>query len=610
MIITNKNYYNISFIKFIITTLLLLPIIASASVIDGTIIIPNQFAWGEKVGWVNFATQNGNVHITDDAITGFVWDPVYGWINLNPPTSGVKNDKHGNLSGFAWSTGMGFIDFTGVTIDATGIFHGQASGTSFGRLNFDCVSCIVATDYRPGGSLVPPGGGFFTQVYNLVGTPLPPLPPQNTQLPQNIIEEINKQNNEVVTTPIVTEKKPEPTEFQLLLAKFPSFKDILTKLNINVNKESDALNKLTNINFTLPTFLSNSLSFIKILGLNIPKFYTNLKNSLGLNNLPNGQNLQNGLITNSLSKNQSLQAGLSVSDIEKLKKLSLVDLPIEIKKGVPEEVLFTRAGNANIDIPINLKVDEKGKLNKSIELTSNKRVTLIIKPKQNKTVDSVVGYLVFKSKFSLKDIAPVSLKESTFPRFINTAHAEGISGLPKDIPEAQPEEMFVLMKFAFNDSNKDGLYVANINTPAVEGNYEIVTSIEYKGEKTPKVLRLVTVIDPEGYVYEAAGKNETRIRNATVTMLKFNEDKKNFENWNAKDFAQKNPQITNQTGQYSFLVPEGLYKITVEADGYESYSSAEFTASDGDSLHENIELTKKHFRFSDYLILLIPIFLW
>lgn len=144
-------------------------------VFAGTIQKPDQHAWGENVGWVNFAPTEGGVQVTDVAITGYAWDSIYGWINFAPTTGGVKNDGAGHLSGYAWSTGAGWINFSSVSIDANGKFIGQASGSTYGRLNFDCANCRVITDWRPSSVTSTQG--------EVVVPPLPPSPPDSPPPP-------------------------------------------------------------------------------------------------------------------------------------------------------------------------------------------------------------------------------------------------------------------------------------------------------------------------------------------------------------------------------------------------------------------------------------------
>lgn len=120
-----------------------------ASESDGTI-SANSYTWGENIGWINFSLLNGNIHITDTAVTGFAWSANYGWINLSPASGGVTNTCLGTLGGNAWSSGLGWIPFSGVTINASGKFTGMAGtvGSTAGRINFDCANCNVTTDWR------------------------------------------------------------------------------------------------------------------------------------------------------------------------------------------------------------------------------------------------------------------------------------------------------------------------------------------------------------------------------------------------------------------------------------------------------------------------------
>ncbi len=124
---------------------------SSASQTDGTIEANNKYAWGENIGWINFAANGDNIHVTDSAVTGFAWSQNYGWINLNPTNGGVTNTSGGLLGGQAWSSTLGWIPFTGVTINAVGKVTGMAgtAGSTAGRINFDCSNCSVTTDWRP-----------------------------------------------------------------------------------------------------------------------------------------------------------------------------------------------------------------------------------------------------------------------------------------------------------------------------------------------------------------------------------------------------------------------------------------------------------------------------
>lgn len=115
---------------------------------SGTIISPNQYAWDDNGGYVNWNATGGNVAVTDTALTGYIWSAGFGWINLAPTMGGVTNSG-GMLGGWAWAENTGWINFTGVTIDSSGTFHGQTTPQStFGTMSFDCTYCTVTTTWR------------------------------------------------------------------------------------------------------------------------------------------------------------------------------------------------------------------------------------------------------------------------------------------------------------------------------------------------------------------------------------------------------------------------------------------------------------------------------
>jgi hypothetical protein len=117
-----------------------------ASTTNGTIDPSYRYAWGENVGWVDFGSETGDVHITDDGLSGYAYGENIGWINL----ADVANDKEGNLSGYAWGENVGFIDFSKVSIDNHGYFSGSAYGENIGWITFDKDGANnVTTDWRP-----------------------------------------------------------------------------------------------------------------------------------------------------------------------------------------------------------------------------------------------------------------------------------------------------------------------------------------------------------------------------------------------------------------------------------------------------------------------------
>ncbi|MDD5726347.1 MAG: carboxypeptidase regulatory-like domain-containing protein [Patescibacteria group bacterium] len=180
---------------------LVFPYKASASLSVGSIIDPDKYAWGDKLGWINFHPSNGGLTITDTGITGYAWSDNFGWINFSPNLVSVTNNCGGILGGYAWSSQLGWINMSGVTIGSSGVFAGSAGtpGTLAGQINFSCATCNVRTDWRPcanrpsgGGGGTPGGGGTGgstippptpTPEPTPEPTPTPPTPPETPTPP-------------------------------------------------------------------------------------------------------------------------------------------------------------------------------------------------------------------------------------------------------------------------------------------------------------------------------------------------------------------------------------------------------------------------------------------
>ena len=152
-----------------------------------------------------------------------------------------------------------------------------------------------------------------------------------------------------------------------------------------------------------------------------------------------------------------------------------------------------------------------------------------------------------------------------------------------------------MLEFEYTDPDGDGIYTAEIQAPIVEGEYEIITVMDFENpELGKKEIRLITVVDPEGYVYERNDDKETRIPGAIVSLYWLNPETKQYELWPAKEYQQENPQITDDTGRYSFLVPPGTYYLRVEHPNYPVYQSETFVVKEGSGIHMNIELKTKY----------------
>lgn len=83
------------------------------------------------------------------------------------------------------------------------------------------------------------------------------------------------------------------------------------------------------------------------------------------------------------------------------------------------------------------------------------------------------------------------------------------------------------------------------------------------------------VQDPSGYVYEGVSSNRLEGVTATAYYKETIEDMygdkhENVVKWNAEEYAQENPLFTDENGMYAWDVPQGLWQVKFEREGYET----------------------------------------
>lgn len=83
------------------------------------------------------------------------------------------------------------------------------------------------------------------------------------------------------------------------------------------------------------------------------------------------------------------------------------------------------------------------------------------------------------------------------------------------------------------------------------------------------------VKDPSGYVYEGVASNRIEGVTATAYYKEMVEDMygdlhENIVKWDASEYAQTNPLFTDKYGMYAWDVPNGLWQVKFEKEGYET----------------------------------------
>jgi len=290
----------------------------------------------------------------------------------------------------------------------------------------------------------------------------------------------------------------------------------------------------------------------------------------------------------------------------------LASLSLEQKKEIPPEIVFAKTGGQLIDLNINLSITEKGQPEQKISTLSNKPLQLVVKPEAK--VKKVKGYLIFKSKpkGSSEENPRILGMELPLNYFLGSIIFSA-PVLAKAHDPAEIETVLVLMEFEYTDEDGDGIYTADIQTPLVEGEYEIITVMDYENpDLGQKEIRLVTVVDPEGYVYaRMAGGIKGRIPGAVVSLYWLNPQDKQYVLWPAEDYQQENPQITDDTGKIFVFSAGRSILFKSRSPNYLEYQAILLLLKEGSGIHQNIELKSKSFwlRFDWRTILLIlPLF--
>jgi hypothetical protein len=713
---TKKNLIYILLLTFFVSGFFAvssMPALASST--DGTIDPTYKYAWGENIGWINFGTSNGNVHITDSALSGYALSETVGWINLD----GVANDGEGNLSGYAWGENVGYIKFNptngGVTINSSGEFSGSALGENVGWIIFG-GDYKVKTDWQPrsarpacnnssdddgdgktdypadpgcsslddtdetdpvsspsGGG----GGGMPSEWFN------PPKPPADgfrilinngneytdgSSVTLNLFggpdtARMAISNNPEFTGTGSTGQIPYQSSYQwnlcqgrdscpegesyVVYVKFyaswgtasevisdniifgkgesivEEIKEIPKKI---VEQGKETLEKITEIikpkpkeeeKEQLPPIeevvpKETPLAFqgkwqllpsepikefvlaplpeeIRKLAEKFPELEKTLE-EVGVSKITDVAKLKTVKLT---LPGLTERAGLATAKVEPGKFALPQGVPVAklspaVKQQLPTEIVFAKTGGELIDFNIDLSVSDRGEPQQKIATISGKPLQLVVKP--DKPVKSVKGYVVFKASAAQATSMDVPLNSL----LASVIFANPVFSKTQDQP-VRVEEKLVLLEFEYTDPDGDGIYTAEIQAPLVAGEYEIITVIDFDDpELGKKEIRLTTVIDPEGYIYERDGDKETRIPGAIVSLYWLNPETKQYELWPAKEYQQENPQTTDVRGTYSFLVPEGYYYLKVETPGYLVYDGKPFEVKEGSGIHINIELRTKY----------------
>lgn len=112
----------------------------------------------------------------------------------------------------------------------------------------------------------------------------------------------------------------------------------------------------------------------------------------------------------------------------------------------------------------------------------------------------------------------------------------------------------------------------------------------------PSPGKMKPYIDPSGYVYEGVSSNRVEGVTASCYYKETVEDMygdlhENVVLWDATEYAQVNPLFTDENGMYAWDVPQGLWQVKFEKEGYETTYS-EWLPVPPPQLEVNVAITQ------------------
>ncbi len=430
-----------------------------------------------------------------------------------------------------------------------GICNGNES---CGTCPSDCVNC--------GGGPVPPGGTTIVSVISKN-----PIIQQLQNIPEAVVKQISNVAKEISnfvsnkkevaipkTTPLALqgldfmsvnplagfELTPIASDIRFFSNKIPQLKKALESLSIDIKKPAD-ISKLAQTELYLPGLTKTLFTPSEILQLS------------------------------PLAQNQAIP-------VEQL-------TPAKLAK-IPSNVVFASASQGLIDFVSALSIDKQGGASQVVSTVSGIQMQLVIKPEQ--PASRVTQIITLKSPQSAQVLKNSSFSAGYFGAALSASNAVATS-------ENVPTDGVLIQKSDYQEV-KPGLFKVEFNAPVVSGQYDVITIIEYKDQKTvPTTTHLTMVVDPEGYIYQNISGMQARVPNATVSIYQLNISTNKYELWPAEKFLQKNPIVTDETGKYSFLVPQGTYYLTIDTPNYYQYKSSSFVVQSGNGIHMDVELQKK-----------------
>ncbi|MFA5128971.1 MAG: Ig-like domain-containing protein [Patescibacteria group bacterium] len=125
-----------------------------------------------------------------------------------------------------------------------------------------------------------------------------------------------------------------------------------------------------------------------------------------------------------------------------------------------------------------------------------------------------------------------------------------------------------------------------IQTPSTAGKLSSVILVDYKDGSHDRILGTLSLLS-RGFIWQGTAAN--KLSGAKVTLY---ESTAGSRVWDATPYHQINPQITDASGQFAFLVPPGRYYLLVQKDDYRDQTTSVFEIANN-VVNQSVEILIK-----------------
>ena len=171
--------------------------------------------------------------------------------------------------------------------------------------------------------------------------------------------------------------------------------------------------------------------------------------------------------------------------------------------------------------------------------------------------------------------------------------------VPVRVPTATVYLEVNSVRYDLADPDDNGAFTGVFTTPTAGA---LVILLVVDCDAGLQTMQIGSVIDPDGYVYDAevaetTGITET-IGGVTVTLYVSDTVRNRWVQWDAALYGQTNPQVTRADGYFAFFTPPGEFRLVADgsAQDYERYDSPSLVVVD-EPVRYNVPLWPLRYNF-------------